>query len=99
MVHFAPLEEQTVYSIAEKYLHQLQSRAAVSGLQLSYDPGLAAHLGKQGIGKGGARQLRRLVQEQLEGPIASLLLRSAKKPTAIEVTLGREGPEFSCILQ
>ena len=97
VVHFAPLEEKTVYSIAEKYLHQLQSRAELSGLQLSYDPGLAAHLGKQGVGKGGARQLRRLVQEELESPIASLLLHAAKKPTAVRVSLGAEGLEFSCI--
>ena len=48
------------------------------------------------IGKGGARQLRRIVQEEVEGPLASLLLQSAKKPAAVNVAVGADGLEFSC---
>lgn len=96
VIHFAPLEEGTVNSIAQKYLHLLQHRAQIAGVRLSYDAGLAEHLGKRGFGKGGARQLRRIVQEEVEGPLASLLLQSAKKPAAVNVAVGADGLEFSC---
>ena len=96
VIHFAPLEVGTVNSIAEKYLRLLQHRTEAAGVQLQYGSGLAEHLGKRGLGKGGARQLRKIVQEELEGPLASLLLQSAKKPAAVSVTLGSDGLEFSC---
>ena len=96
VIHFAPLEEGTVNSIAQKYLHLLQHRAQIAGVRLSYDAGLAEHLGKRGFGKDGARQLRRIVQEEVEGPLASLLLQSAKKPAAVNVAVGADGLEFSC---
>ena len=96
VIHFSPLEEEAISSIAEKYLRLLRGRAEAAGVQLQYDADLAVHLGRRGLGKGGARQLRRIVQEELEGPLASLLLQSAKKPAAVRVALGAEGLEFSC---
>ena len=96
VIHFEPLGAGTVNSIAEKYLRLLQCRTEAVGVRLSYDAGLAEHLGKRGFGKGGARQLRKIVQEELEGPLASLLLRSAKKPAAVNVAVGTDGLEFSC---
>ena len=96
VVQFAPLGEDTAREIAAKYLLQLRRRAELAGVQLQYPQTLAAHLGSQSLGRGGARQLRRLVQEQLEGPLAALLLQSARKPGRVSVTLGEKGLEFAC---
>ena len=38
-------------------------------------------------GKAGARQLRRLVQDQVEGPLAAYLLRSGRKPAKVKARL------------
>jgi ATP-dependent Clp protease ATP-binding subunit ClpA len=96
VIHFAPLETETIHFIAEKYLQLLRHRAQMMGIELHYGSGLTEHLARQGIGKGGARQLRRIVQEEVEGPLAALLLRSGKKTADIRICLGAEGLEFSC---
>ena len=96
VIHFAPLETETIHFIAEKYLQLLRHRAQTMGIELHYGSGLTEHLARQGIGKGGARQLRRIVQEEVEGPLAALLLRSGKKTADVRVSLGAEGLEFSC---
>ena len=74
-------------AIAWKYLRQLQERTAALGTQLQYPEELPAFLlGKAG-GKDGARQLRRLVQTEVEGPLASFLLRCSRKPGKITARL------------
>ena len=73
--------------IAAKELRQLCTRAEAMGLRI--EPAsevaerLAALCGKQG----GARQLRHLVQEKIESPMASLLLNLSRKPERICVTV------------
>ena len=84
VVHFAPLDEKAMDAIARKYLHQIQSRLETMGIQLQLPAELPGALGRRCGKKEGARQLRRLVQEDVEGPLASLLLRSNKKPTKIK---------------
>ncbi len=86
-VHFAPLESGAMEAIAWKYLRQLQERTAALGTQLQYPQELAAALLKKCPGKDGARQLRRLVQTEVEGPLASFLLRCGKKPARVKVKL------------
>ena len=84
VVHFAPLDEKAMDAIAQKYLHQIQNRLEVMGIQLQLPAELPGVLGRRCGKKEGARQLRRLVQEDVEGPLASLLLRSSKKPAKIK---------------
>ena len=92
-IHFEKLGKGALEAIAWKYLHQLQERTAALGTQLSLPQDLAAFLlGKSG-GKDGARQLRRLVQSEVEGPLASYLLRCARKPGKVRLTV--EGGEVS----
>jgi ATP-dependent Clp protease ATP-binding subunit ClpA len=97
VIHFAALEQKTVEAIAEKYLHLLQCRAEAVGVHLQYCGALAAHLERRCKGKGGARMLRKLVQEELEGPLASMLLRSAKKPDSVAVHLEEGQLRFECL--
>ncbi len=83
IVCFAPLGLPAMEEIAEKCLHQLQSRAAENGLQLHLPDGLAKDICKDIKRQDGARQIRHLVQEKVEGPLAAYLLRSGKKPVKV----------------
>ena len=83
IVHFMPLQEQAVEDIVEKYLRQLRIRSEAAGIQLILPDTLAHELGTAVCKKDGARQLRRLVQEQVEGPLAVYLLKSSRKPVKI----------------
>ena len=86
-IHFAKLESADMTAIAQKYLDQLQKRAQAHGIQLLIPAELAQRLGSRASGQGGARQLRHLVQQKVEGPLASYLLRCAKKPTKLSVRI------------
>ena len=85
IVPFTPLPQEAMEGIANKYLLQLQARAALSGVQLIYPEELAKALGSKGKQQGGARNIRHLVQEQVEGPLAVYLLRCGKKPGKVKV--------------
>ena len=75
IVAFSNLDSRAMERIAEKYLSQLKTRVQTTGTQLQFPEGTAAWLAGQCSGKEGARQLRHLVQERVEGPLASCLLR------------------------
>ena len=83
-VCFEPLGAGALEAITWKYLRQLQERTAALGTQLLLPPELAAELLKKRPGKDGARQIRRLVQTEVEGPLASYLLRCGKKPARVK---------------
>ena len=84
VVHFENLPDSAMEAIVKKYLTLLQNRTAVQGIQLNLPGELASELGKSCGGKGGARQIRRLVQEQVEGPLATFLLGCVRKPSRIQ---------------
>ena len=84
IVCFRSLDDRSMEHIARKYLLQLRSRAAAAGMQLQLPEELPAVLGSRSGKAGGARNLRRLVQEQVEGPLAAYLLRSGKKPAKVK---------------
>ena len=80
--------------IARKYLAQLQQRAATTGIRLQLPDTLAGRLGQEGRNRGGARHLRHLVQEKVEGPLASYLLHCVKTPAKVEGILHEDHLEF-----
>ena len=84
IICFTPLAEGDMEGIARKYLCQLQERAAAAGIQLKLPEGLAKSLGAEGRSRGGARHLRHLVQERVEGPLSVYLLQSTKSPGKVE---------------
>ena len=84
IVPFDALQQDTMTKIAEKYLCQLQERVSGMGMQLTLPQELAAELISKSKKEGGARQIRRQVQEQVEGPLAAYLLGCAKKPAKIK---------------
>ena len=86
-IHFDSLDRGAMEAIAWKYLRQLQERTQIMGIQLILPEELPTHLLEKCSGKDGARQLRRLVQTEVEGPLASFLLRCGKKPGKIKLRL------------
>jgi ATP-dependent Clp protease ATP-binding subunit ClpA len=95
IIHFVPLADHTKATIAEKYLRQLQKRSCENGIQLSWDNELLQHLVSQKEGGGGARHLRRLVQDRVEGPLALHLLGLDKTPGKISIRVDADQVHFS----
>ena len=94
IICFSALEEKDMERIAQKYLEQLRQRAADAGIQLTLPEGLARKLGKESCKLGGARHLRHLVQEKVEGPLSVFLLQSAKQPAKVEGIFHEEELQF-----
>ena len=94
-VHFSALSREAMQTIAWKYLRQLQERIQGLGTQLQYPPELPEYLLKKCPGTDGARQLRRLVQTEVEGPLASFLLRCSRRPGRVKLRLEGEAVCFS----
>ena len=92
---FRRLGKDTMESIAEKYLDQLRLRARKQGMELTFPGELAESLAGACTGKGGARQLRSLVQNRVEGPLAGYLLRCPTIPASVQVVLEGEKVVFS----
>ena len=89
IVAFSPLDRAAMEAIARKYLEQLQKRAEAAGYSLQYSEDFSGWLVAQCRGKGGARQLRRLIQTKLEAPLAVFLLKQSKRSG--NITLFPEG--------
>ncbi len=94
IVHFQALEHSAMEGIVEKYLIQLQQRAKAAGIALQLPPDLAAVLSEKKTTRGGARMLRRVVQDEVEGPMAAYLLKSGKRCTRITVSWENDTVQF-----
>ena len=94
IICFSPLGTADMEGIARKYLSQLQQRAASAGIQLKLPDTLAGKLGQESHSRGGARHLRHLVQEKVEGPLSVYLLQSAKQPVKVEGILEEDCRQF-----
>ena len=90
VVCFEPLGDREMDAIAAKYLRELQVRLEGMDIQLQLPPELCGSLARRCGKKEGARHLRRLVQDEVEGPLSVLLLKSGKKPSKIKGSY-REG--------
>ena len=94
IVVFRPLEREIMSVIAGKYLRQLQLRLSKQGIGLSYSGELAGVLSERCTGRGGARQMRSLIQKQVEGPLAAYLLQCSVKPERVEAVWEQEEIAF-----
>ena len=83
VVCFEPLGDREMDAIATKYLNELQARLETMNVQLQLPAELSGSLARRCGKKEGARHLRRLVQDEVEGPLSVLLLKSGKKPAKI----------------
>ena len=94
VICFQNLEQEDMKKIAGKYLKQLKQRAESNGMLLSLPEQLEEMLAAAGTKQGGARSLRRLVQERVETPLANFLLSCHKKPAKIRCTMEKETLRF-----
>ena len=94
IVCFSPLQPETMEGIAQKYLNDLCCRATSAGVRLQLPGELAGWLGREGKSRGGARHLRHLVQEKVEGPLSVYLLKAGKQPANVEGVLQADHLEF-----
>ncbi len=91
---FHSLTPGVLEQVAKKYLEQLRQRLAASGTQIRFPVELPAVLAEKCAPKDGARQLRRLVQQEVEGPLAEFLLRATRKVTKVYCVLDEQGVAF-----
>ncbi len=94
IVAFSRLDGASVERIAEKYLCQLRERAAACGIQLALPEETGRRLAGRVPARDGARQIRRLVQEEVEGPLASFLLRCPRKPGKVKAVWEGDALQF-----
>ena len=83
IVCFEPLGSGAMDAIAWKYLRDVQGRLEQMGIILQLPEELAHNFSCRCEKKAGARDLRRMVQDEVEGPLATLLLTQSKKPSVI----------------
>ena len=82
-VCFEPLCREALGQIAKKYLAELADRSRKAGIQLQLSQEVVELLQCKTDLKDGARQIRRLVQEQVEGPLAAFLLTCGRKTATV----------------
>ena len=95
IVCFRELSQEAMEGIAGKYLEQLQTRSEGMGLRLQLPGELASQLGQGGRSRGGARHIRKLVQEQVEDPLAAFLLENTRTSAKIHGRLDNGVLRFS----
>ncbi len=89
-VCFKRLDHDAMCQIARKYLGLLTARLESQQIHLAFPEELPGWLVSRNNGKDGARQLRRLVQDEVEGPLSDYLLMSTKKQPKITAVLQGE---------
>ena len=94
IVCFKPLDDRAMEQVADKFLRLLGDRSKRAGIELSLPDELAAHLRCAGK-DGGARQLRKLVQERVEGPLAQFLLERETDSKTVQCLLVDGSLQFS----
>lgn len=95
LVQFERLQRPAMEQIVRKYLQQLIDRTAQQEIQLLLPEELPAKLCSNLKMQDGARQLRRLVRDQVESPLCSFLLCCGKKPTRVKSRLEDGKMQFS----
>lgn len=81
-------------AIADKYLQGLEKRMGRLGVQLQLPRELGHSLASRCGRKEGARALRRLIQDEVEGPLSTVLLKSGKKFPKLRGVLKEEQLQF-----
>ena len=86
-VAFEALGQESLVGILRKFICSLITRAAAGGMELQLPPELPQVLLANNKPQDGARSLRRLVQQQVEAPLARFLLPFDSPPRQVRGTL------------
>ena len=94
VARFQPLDAAALEQIAQQQLTALQQRAERLHVRLELPDGLARSFAlRSRDGRGGAREIRRLVRHEMEAPLAALLL-GGRVPEHVRVDLRDDRPLF-----
>ncbi|MFL1731562.1 ATP-dependent Clp protease ATP-binding subunit ClpA [Moraxella oculi] len=75
VINFAPLEQQVMILVVEKFIAELQTQLADKNVMLTVDDDAKAHLARLGHDRlMGARPMSRLIQSELKKPLAEMIL-------------------------
>jgi ATP-dependent Clp protease ATP-binding subunit ClpC len=84
IIPFRPLNQQEVEKIASLMLVEVGNRAKEQGITLQFLPETVTYLAQQGFDpQYGARPLRRVIQEKVEGALARLILARQVEPGSV----------------
>ena len=91
---FKRLGQEDLTGILRKFLCGLIQRSAAGGLRLELPPELPEHLAQHLKPTDGARSLRRLVEDRVEGPLARFLLECNPQPVHVWAEMADENLKF-----
>jgi ATP-dependent Clp protease ATP-binding subunit ClpA len=75
VISFAPLSQETIHRVVDKFVMQLEAQLADRGVTIELDQAARDYLGEKGYDRlYGARPLARVIQEQVKKPLAEELL-------------------------
>lgn len=100
VIVFRPLEREQIHRIVELQLQQLATRLADNGLRLDISEAAIQRIANEGYDpQFGARPLKRVIQRELQNPLATELLKSSyPEGSTVKVQLGSEDQfVFSCV--
>ena len=92
VINFAPLEEDVVLTVVDKFLVELQSQLDDKKVVLDVDDAARRWLVKKGYDKTmGARPMARVIQEHIKKPLAEMVLFGALEHSGGTVHIGVDG--------
>ncbi len=95
VIHFAPLDQNVMLQVVDKFLVELSGQLAEREVRLKVSPAARKVLAKQGYDPlFGARPLARLIQSELSDPLAGKILFGELKQGG-EVRVGIRGGAFT----
>ena len=94
-VVFRELDAKTAVAIAQRQLGELAARARKRGLKVAFTPAVAKWVADRGFSPDyGARELRRVVTREIEGPLSKILLDGAPRRGLIRARIQGDAPAF-----
>ena len=100
IINFAPLEEEVVLTVVDKFLIELQSQLDDKKVVLDVDDGARRWLVKKGYDKNmGARPMARVIQEHIKKPLAEMVLFGVLEHSGGTVHIGVDSREDTLTLE
>jgi ATP-dependent Clp protease ATP-binding subunit ClpC len=94
-VVFQELDPRTAVGIAQRQLGELAGRARRRGLKVAFTPAVARWVVERGFSPDyGARELRRVVAREIEGPLSRLMLEGTPRRGLIRARIHGDAPTF-----
>jgi len=92
IVVFDPLSKESFAKIAALMLDELKEPLADKGIHFDYEDAALAVIAEKAYGKkGGARDLRKVIRQDVEDPLCTMLVEQEVPPTVVRVSVENGG--------